>query len=104
MPLLQEHGVVSGVTVVIQGQHGPFGVLGVHTSRRRAFNEDEIHFLMAFATLLAMAVKRHRTEPEIQKLAAFAKFNPHPVLALSTGDFLTFFNLPPTKIATQLGP
>ncbi len=103
MPLLWEHGVVSGATVVIQGQHGPFGVLGVHTSRRRIFNEDEVHFLMAFATLLAMAVERHRTEPEIQKLAAFAKFNPNPVLEFSNEGYLTFFNDATQKMARALG-
>src|ERR1700722_18809268 len=45
-PLLQEHGVVSGATVVIQGHHLPYGVLGVHTTRPRTFSEQEVHFLL----------------------------------------------------------
>jgi signal transduction histidine kinase len=102
-PLFKEHGVVSGVTVIIQGHDRPFGVLGVHTTRRRVFSEEEVHFLLAIATLLAMSVERQRTEPEIQKLAAFAKFNPNPVLEFSSEGNLTYFNDAARKIAVLLG-
>ncbi len=91
-PLLIEHGVISSVTVSIQGHSRPFGVLAVDTARARKFSEEEVHFLLAVATGLAMAVDRQRTEPEIQKLAAFAKFNPNPVLEFSSEGKLTFFN------------
>jgi signal transduction histidine kinase len=102
-PFLQEHGVVAGITVNIQGHRHPFGVLGAHTSRRRSFTEDEVHFLFSVATLLAMAIERERTEPEIQKLAAFAKFNPNPVLEFSSEGNLTFFNDAAQTMASQLG-
>ncbi|MDB6124571.1 MAG: Histidine kinase [Pedosphaera sp.] len=102
-PLLIDHGAVSGVTVAIQGHSRPFGVLGVHTTRKRIFSEDEVHFLMAVATVLAMAVERQQTEPEIQKLAAFAKFNPNPVLEFSAEGRLTYFNEAAQKISTLLG-
>ena len=102
-PFLKEHDVVSGVTVVIQGHHRPFGVLGVHTARQRVFSEDEVHFLLAAATLVAMAVERHRTEPEIQKLAAFTKFNPNLVLEFSSEGDLTFFNDAALTMARSLG-
>ncbi len=100
---LQEHGVVSGVTVVISAHPRPFGVLGVHTARQRTFTEDEVHFLVAASTLLAMAVDRQRTEPEIQKLAAFAKFNPNPVLEFSSEGNLIYFNDAAQKMAALLG-
>lgn len=102
-PLFQEHGVVSGVTVIIQGHQQPFGVLGVHTPRTRTFTEEEVHFLHTVATLLAMSVERQRTEPEIQKLAAFAKFNPNPVLEFSSDGRLTYFNDAAHKLASLLG-
>jgi signal transduction histidine kinase/CheY-like chemotaxis protein len=101
--LLQEHGAISGVTVPIQGNQRAFGVLGVHTTRPRIFNEEEVHFLFTIATLLAMALERQRTEPEIQKLAAFAKFNPNPVLEFSSEGRLTYFNEAAQKIAVLLG-
>ena len=54
--LLVEHGVISGVTVAITGQGRAFGILGAYTSHRRKFSEDEVHFLLSVATVLAMAV------------------------------------------------
>ena len=52
-PLLTEHGVVSGMTVLIRGEEDPFGVLGAHTALHRAFSGDDIHFLQAMANVLA---------------------------------------------------
>jgi nitrogen-specific signal transduction histidine kinase len=102
-PFLREHGVVSGVTVIIQGHQRPFGILGIHTLAPRKFSEEEVHFLLTIATLLAMAIERQRTEPEIQKLAAFAKFNPNPVLEFSSEGRLTYFNEAAQKMAAALG-
>ena len=101
--LLIEHGVASGVTVIIQGHERPFGVLGIHTTRKRTFTEEEVHFLQSIATLLAMALERQRTEPEIQKLAAFAQFNPNPVFEFSSEGKLTYFNEAARKMAEELG-
>src|SRR5581483_167820 len=101
---LLEHGVVSTVTLVIRGGHGlPYGTLGVCTTRERVFSEDELHFLLAITTALAMAVDRQRTEPELQKLAAFAKLNPNPVLEFSNEGKLTFFNDAALRMANLLG-
>jgi signal transduction histidine kinase/HAMP domain-containing protein/ActR/RegA family two-component response regulator len=100
---LIDHGVVTSVTIVIQGHRQPFGVLGIATTRERVFPEDDIHFLMATATALAMAVDRHRTEPELEKLAAFAKFNPNAVLEFSHEGNLTFYNDAALKMAATLG-
>jgi signal transduction histidine kinase/HAMP domain-containing protein len=100
---MQEHGVISGVTVSIKGHNRPFGVLGAHTSQRRAFSEEEVHFLFSTATLLAMAIDRQRTEPEIQKLAAFAKYNPNPILEFSSEGNLVYFNDAAQNLAALLG-
>ena len=100
--MMWEHSVISGVTVSIQGHGKPFGVLGAHTSRRRVFTEEEVHFLLSAATLLAMAIERQRTEPEIQKLAAFAKFNPNPILEFSSEGKLIYFNDAAQNLANLL--
>ncbi|MEX2011245.1 MAG: GAF domain-containing protein, partial [Chloroflexota bacterium] len=42
--LLLDHGVVSGMSVIIEGHGAHWGVLGAHTARRRRFSEDDIHF------------------------------------------------------------
>lgn len=59
---LIEHGVVSGVTVAIQGRQRPYGVLGAHTGDQRTFNEDDVNFLRAVANVLAGAIERGRDE------------------------------------------
>jgi PAS domain S-box-containing protein len=61
-PLLHEHGVVSGISVVIQGRDGPFGVLGTHTAEHRIFSADDVNFVQAVANVLAAAVGRRRAE------------------------------------------
>lgn len=61
-PLLWDHGVISGLSVVIRGRDRPFGVLGAHTRSHRHFSEDDIHFLEAMANVIASAIERQRTE------------------------------------------
>jgi hypothetical protein len=59
-PLLEAHGVVSGISTVIRGRERPFGVLGAHTRRRRDFTPDEVTFIRSVANVLAMAIARKR--------------------------------------------
>lgn len=63
--LCQAHPVVSGMSVIIQGQRRSFGVLEVHSARRRNFSEDDIHFLQAMANVLAMAIERKENEIQL---------------------------------------
>jgi two-component system sensor kinase len=55
-PLLHEHEVVSGMSVIIPGEREPFGVFGVHTRHRRTFSPDDIQFLQVIANLLATTI------------------------------------------------
>ncbi len=61
-PLLHRLGVVSGMTVAIEGEERPFGVLGAHTTRQRDFTPDDVHFLESMAHVLAGAVMRQRQQ------------------------------------------
>lgn len=58
--LLFDHGVISGMSVIIQGKDRPFGVLGVHTDRQRMFTRDDAHFLQSVANVLAHAIERNQ--------------------------------------------
>ncbi|RMH76807.1 MAG: PAS domain S-box protein [Cyanobacteria bacterium J007] len=80
MPLLHEHGVISGMTAIIghpphrtppSGTHPelalvsevPFvGILGVHSRKLREFSADDLHFLEAIANILAAAIDRERSD------------------------------------------
>lgn len=65
-PLLREHGVVSGMSVVVRGRERPFGVLGAHSAERRIFGDDDLHFLQAIANVLSEAIERSRAEKRLQ--------------------------------------
>jgi PAS domain S-box-containing protein len=67
-PLLHEHGAVSGMSVVIHGREGPFGVLGANTTSPRTFSEDDANFLQAVANVLAAAVERKDTEEKLEEV------------------------------------
>jgi PAS domain S-box-containing protein len=70
-PLLHDHGVVSGISVIIRGNPQPFGVLGAHTTRQRRFTTHDTHFLQAVANVLGQAIAHQRAEAE---RAAEARF------------------------------
>ena len=55
--LLTDHGVVSGMSVVIEGKDTPFGVLSLHTSVQRTFTEDDVRLLSLTANLLSTAIR-----------------------------------------------
>jgi signal transduction histidine kinase len=58
VPLLSEQGAISGISVCISGRERPFGVLVVHTKRRRTFTDDDVYFLQAIAYALSAAIER----------------------------------------------
>lgn len=66
--LLHEHGVVSGVSASIRAGGCAYGVLGAHTSKRRAFTEDEVSFLGEVADVLGAAIERKRAERDTKSL------------------------------------
>ena len=85
LPLLHNHGAVSGVTVIIPGNRGllsnwgqaepansssspAWGILGVHTSQRRVFSQDDVYFVEAIANVLAAAIERIQSQERLQMM------------------------------------
>ncbi|HTD16415.1 MAG TPA: PAS domain S-box protein [Chthoniobacterales bacterium] len=60
-----EHGIRSGVSVIIHGRGKPYGILGAHTRRQRSFTGDDVHFLQSVADALAAAIERRVLEEEL---------------------------------------
>ncbi|MGN6735343.1 MAG: PAS domain S-box protein, partial [Candidatus Binatia bacterium] len=71
--LLLDHGVVSGLSVIIPGRERPFGVLGAHTSKRRKFKNEDVHFLESVAHILSAAIQRGTSESAVQKSEAWLR-------------------------------
>ena len=101
-PFFVKCGIMTSLAILIPGRDGPFGILNVDTLADRVFSEEDVHFLLSTATVLAMAVERKRAEPEFQKLAAFAKFNPNMVMEFSPEGTLLFWNEATKNMATLL--
>ena len=60
--LLTEHGVVSGMSVIIHGEDGPWGVMGTHTTRQYNFTDYDVTFFQTISNVLAGAIQRKRGE------------------------------------------
>jgi PAS domain S-box-containing protein len=90
--LLHDHTVVSGMSVIIAGPNRPFGVLGAHTTKRRTFTHDDIHFLQAIANMLAIAIERkqfeERRQEEAKVSATLARVGRELVASLDTAAIL----------------
>ena len=69
--LLLEHGVVSGMSVIIQGRDRPYGLLGVHSSRPRQFTIDDGDFLRSVANILGSAVENRRAIEQFEQSARY---------------------------------
>ena len=57
-PLLTDHGVVSGVSVIVGSPDDPWGVLGTHTTERTVFTNEDVNFVQSVANVLATAIER----------------------------------------------
>ncbi|MFP4560059.1 MAG: ATP-binding protein [Thiohalorhabdus sp.] len=68
--LLHEHGVISGMSVVIQGHDGPYGVLGVHSRRERQFTQYDVNFVKGVANVLGATIQRAATEAALRRSEA----------------------------------
>ncbi|MCR4307372.1 MAG: PAS domain S-box protein, partial [Candidatus Berkelbacteria bacterium] len=66
-PLLHEHNVVSGMSVVIRGKRSPWGVLGTHTSKPTMFTRDDVNFIQTVANILAIAIERRLSENALKE-------------------------------------
>ncbi len=66
-------GAVSGLSVPVGGRGRPFGVLAIHSARRREFLPEEVHFLQAVANVLAEAVARKEAEEALRGSKQFTQ-------------------------------
>lgn len=70
--LLKDHGIVSGISVVIASTPEAYGVLGAHSTDQRVFSQEDVYFLQSVSNVLAGAVERTRTERALRESEARA--------------------------------
>ncbi len=57
-----ERGLVAGVAVLLDGVHGPIGVLEAHSTKERPFSPVDVQLLQGVANVLAGALERDDRE------------------------------------------
>lgn len=65
--LVLQHGILSGISVVIPGGLNPFGVLAVGTTAVRRFRQDEVALLETVANVVAATVQRRQSEEALRR-------------------------------------
>jgi PAS domain S-box-containing protein len=68
--VLQRHGILSGLSVLIPGTDRPFGTLAAHGKVARRFTTDDVHFLQGVANVLAAAMQRSQSEARLREREA----------------------------------
>jgi light-regulated signal transduction histidine kinase (bacteriophytochrome) len=53
------------MSIIIQGQDGPWGVLETHSSKRKIFSKNDINFLHSAANLLASAIANKKAKEQL---------------------------------------
>ena len=93
-PLLVDHDVVSGVTVLIGSPAHPVGVLGTHTTEKRTFADEDVNFLQSVANVLAAARERQNDDDRLAALAVAeqARAAQLKVVIESIGDAVVVFD------------
>lgn len=87
-PLLRDHGVLSGLSVLIVGEEGrPFGMLGAHSTWRQKFNQFDVDFLNSLANLLSSAIRRNRAVERQELLVRELRHRVGNLLALISSLF-----------------
>ncbi len=66
--LLLDHGVVSGISVVIGPQAHPWGVLATHADQPAVFTVDDTNFIQAVAYVLWECIEKHRQNQQHRAL------------------------------------
>jgi PAS domain S-box-containing protein len=64
--MLRRHGIVSSLSVAVEAENRPWGVLGVHTEARRNFAAEEREFLQTVSHLLSIIVGRFAAQQRLE--------------------------------------
>jgi len=67
---LVDHGIESGISVVVGAGAEPWGVLEAHATDRHQFTENDVTFVRNVANVLGAAIDRQRTEDRLRKSEA----------------------------------
>ncbi len=97
--------LASASLMVVPVRNGPrtIGILTIQSYLPNAYFQQDLETLQSLADHAGGALERIRAEGENQKLAAFAQYNPNPVLELSSEGAINYWNEAALQMARSLG-
>ena len=90
--LLTDHGVESGISVIVGSLAEPWGILGAHDTDAREFTERDADFVRSVAALLASVVDRRERERELERYETVLETLSDGVYAVDPDGELTLVN------------
>ena len=101
-PLLRDHAIVSGMSVIIGPADRPFGVLGAHTASPRSYSQYEIDFLQSAANVLFQVIEHKRALTQISRHATWLerliKTTQDAVISIDRRGCVVLFNAAAEKV------
>ncbi|WP_338728499.1 PAS domain S-box protein [Haladaptatus sp. DJG-WS-42] len=91
-PLLEDHDVESGISVIIGDYENPWGVFGAHSTTPREFTEQDVSFVRSIANVLATAISRAARERERERYETIVETIWDGVYALDGDDNFVMVN------------
>ncbi|MDJ0728818.1 MAG: PAS domain S-box protein [Crocosphaera sp.] len=67
-PFLVDHGVISGISVIIPTPNEPYGILSVYSRQKRHYSPQESNFLEIIAQLIGTTLSRLQPTQNITKI------------------------------------
>ena len=90
--LLTDHGVESGISVIVGSLAEPWGILGAHDTDAQEFTERDADFVRSVAALLASVVDRRERERELERYETVLETLSDGVYAVDPDGELTLVN------------
>jgi len=89
---LKDHGINSGMSVIIHGEQKPFGVLGVYSNSAVKFNRDDIYFLSQVSNIIAESIEGEKKVEEIKFQTKLINAVEEAVIATDPDGKVIFWN------------
>lgn len=90
--LLRHNEIVSGISVAIRGERGPWGSLAAFSTHRRTFTQDDIAFVQSVGNLISQASRRQSAEQAIAQQAALLDKTHDAIIVRNLDQVVQFWN------------
>ena len=100
--LLEDHGVISGISVFVGTPEEPWGVLGAHTTTPRRFTDPDVAFVQNVANVLAAGIEHREADERLReserRFRRMAELSPDPIFTVALDGTLTYVSLAAERV------